>query len=349
MVSVLALLLIACGSPVDTAAHGSPSASTTSSASLSTPTPSGSPAAGLSSSPSPPAVVAANLTCRLPVTSAATGGWVTFPGGAFVSDPAGLTMRQETVPSYDRAIGAWVPVEPEKVAPDGASYVLTSYNSTPPFSVVDARTGRSRLILPVEREGPIQGSAWKVVQYASEGIYLWTGNGGMEMPVPGLWLLNPETGGVRLVDGSHYWGKVQGGVAWALDEPNTRASASKVYRLDLGTGEVSTVYESKTDIRLLSPTPDGEMLIDYGKVGSPQLALLAWPGSFVPIGLPPAFPPIYNARLAKPGVWLAVFGEAWSGIALYLKGEGVTIMARNPDSRPGLPGGLFYDAAGDCL
>jgi len=281
--------------------------------------------------------------------SGATGGWVTFPDGAFVSDPAGVPSRLESLPSYDRAIGAWVPVEPEKVAPDGASYVLTSYNSTPPLYLVDARTGNQSLILTQEQEGPIQGSSWKVVRYASEGIYLWTGNGGMEKPVLGLWLVDPKTGGVRLVDGSHYWGSVQGGVAWALDEPNTRASASKVYRLDLGTGEVTTVYESKTDIRLLSPTPDGEMLIDYGKVGSPQLALLARPGSFVPIELPASFPPIYNARLAQPGVWLAIFGEAWSGIALYLKGEGVTIMARNPEPKPGLPAGLFYDAVGDCL
>jgi hypothetical protein len=277
------------------------------------------------------------------------GGWITFPGGQFVRDPASLAIRLDTSsPSYDRAIGAWVPVEPEKVAPDGASYVLTSYNSTPPLYLVDASTGNRSLLLSQEHEGPIPGSAWKVIQYASEGIYLWTGNGGMEKPVAGLWLLNPKTGGVRLIDGSHYWGQVSDGAAWALDEPSTRATASRVYRLDLGTGEVSTLYESKTDIRLLSPTPDGEMLIDYGKIGFPQLALLAGPGSFIPIQLPPAFPPIYNARLAWPGVWLAVFGEAWSGIALYVKGEGVTIMARNPESRPGLPGGVFYDAAGKC-
>jgi hypothetical protein len=177
------------------------------------------------------------------------------------------------------------------------------------------------------------------VQYASEGIYLWTGNGGMEKPVPGLWLLDPTTGGVRLIDGSHYWGKVSGGVAWGLDEANTRASASNVYRLDLGTGQVGILYESKTNITLLSPTPDGEILIDYGETGSPRLALLAGPGSFIPVELPPGLPSIYNARLAQPGVWLAIYGSAWSGIALYVKGEGVTIMARSP---------LWLDAAGDC-
>jgi hypothetical protein len=136
----------------------------------------------------------------------------------------------------------------------------------------------------------------------------------------GLWLLDPQSGSVRLVDGSHYWSIVGGGAAWALDEAGTRASASKVYRLDIDTGKVSTLYESKTNIALLSPTPDGEMLIDYGEIGSPQLALLAEPGSFVPIELPPGpFPPVSSAHLASQGVWLAVYGSAWSGVALYVK------------------------------
>ncbi len=128
----------------------------------------------------------------------------------------------------------------------------------------------------------------------------------MEMPVPGLWLLDPQTGMVRLIDGSHYWGKVSGGFAWALDEAGTRASASKVHRLDLRTGEVSTLYESKANIALLAPT----------------------------------LPPIFTASLAPQGVWLAVYGSAWSGIALYVKGEGVTIMAQS---------GWPLVAAGGCV
>ena len=283
--------------------------------------------------------------CRLPVVSAAVagepqGGWVTFPGGVFARDPASLSVRGDAnLPSYNRAVGAWVPVEANKVAPDGATYVLTSYNSTPPLYLVDAMTGSRRLIVSEENEGPIRGSAWKVIEYASEGIYLWTGNGGMEMPVPGLWLLNPQTGSIRLIDGSHFWGKVSGGFAWALDEAGTRASASRVHRLDLRTGQVSTLYESKTNIALLAPTPDGEILVDYGQIGHPQLASLAGPGQFVPIELPPPFPPIYSARLAPQGVWLAVYGELWSGIALYVKGEGVTIMARSA---------FALEAAGAC-
>ena len=333
-IALLVFVASACGSSADPSSQVS-----------SSPTSSAISSASRLSSPTPSAGVAASLTCHLPVVSAAVagepqGGWVTFPGGVFARDPASLPVRGDAnLPSYNRAIGAWVPVEANKVAPDGRSYVLTSYNSTPPLYLVDAMTGSRRLIVSEENVGPIRGSEWKVIEYASEGIYLWTGNGGMEMPVPGLWLLNPQTGSIRLIDGSHYWGKVSGGFAWALDEAGTRASSSRVHRLDLRTGEVSTLYEFKTNIALLAPTPDGEILVDYGQIGHPQLASLAGPGQFVPIELPPAFPPIYSARLAPQGVWLAVYGELWSGIALYVKGEGVTIMARSA---------FALEAAGAC-
>jgi len=329
-IALLALLASACGSAAGTAAHGSPSSSTSPVGSpVATPTPSGAPASP-SGAPSPVGGIAANLVCRLAVISPASGGeppggWVTFPGGVFVRDPASLSIRLDPhVPSYDRAIGAWVPVEVPNVAPDGASYVLHEGDT---FNLVDAKTGNRRLIL--SQVGPGGGSQWQVVQYASEGIYLWTGDAGMAPTVPGLWLLDQHTGSVRLVDGSHYWGMVGSGAAWALDEAGTRAIASKVHRLDLGTGQVSTLYDSKSAIRLLSPTPDGEMLIDYGETGSPRLALLTVSGTFVPVELPPAFPPIFSASQAPQGVWLAVYGSAWSGIALYVKGEGVTVMANS--------------------
>src|SRR2546428_12758122 len=104
-------------------------------------------------------------------------------------------------------------------------------------------TGSRRLIVSEENVGPIRGSEWKVIEYASEGIYLWTGNGGMEMPVPGLWLLNPQTGSIRLIDGSHYWGKVSGGFAWALDEAGNPARSSAGHPLGPRARAGRTLYE----------------------------------------------------------------------------------------------------------
>ena len=128
---LLALMATACGgASAGTAVQGSPSASISPSAFSSTPTPSRSPVATPKTSPSPVISSTATLRCRLPISATANaneppGGWITFPGGKFVRDPASLRNRSGShLPSYDRAIGAWVPVEYENVSPDGSSYVL---------------------------------------------------------------------------------------------------------------------------------------------------------------------------------------------------------------------------------
>lgn len=299
-------------------------------------------------SPSPKGGVADNLTCRLPVTSPtpqedpAPGGWVTFPGGEFVRDQTSLPGRLAThIPSYDRPLGIWVPVESNNVAPDGATYVLTNENSLPnpsAFYLVDAKTEARRLLLA--RTGPTKTSSWKVVKYASEGIYLYAISQGMESSVPGLWLLDPQSGSLRLVEGSRYWSVISAGTAWAVDPPAyTPGDLSKVYRLDIATGKVSLAYQARTMINLLSPTPEGDLLIAYGDMASPKLGLLVAPSSFIPIEVPSDFP-IYTARLGRPGVWIALDGRSLHGIALYVKGEGVKVMASST---------YLLEAVGDCL
>ena len=299
-------------------------------------------------SPSPIGGVADNLTCRLPVTTPTTdedpapGGWVTFPGGEFVRDQTSLPGRLNShIPSYDRPLGMWVPVESNNVAPDGATYVLTNDLSLPnpgALYLVDAKTGTRRLLL--SRTGPTNTSLWKVVSYTSEGIYLYAMSHGMESGVPGLWLLDPPSGRVRLVEGSRYWSVISGGTAWALDPPAyTPGDLVKVYRLDITTGKVTLAYQARTQVNLLSPTPEGDLLIAYGDMESPKLGLLVAPSSFVPIEIPSEFP-MFSAHMARPGVWIALYGGRLNGIALYVKGEGVKVMAVSS---------YGFDAAGDCL
>ncbi len=163
----------------------------------------------------------------------------------------------------------------------------------------------------------------------------------MAPPVPGLWLLDPKTGGIRLIDGSHVWVKVAVGAAWSIEPFAPGAASYKVYRLDLRTGQVATWYETKTAIRPLSPTPEGGLLIVYGEVGSIHLAVLTEPNVYLPLNVPSDLK-LGNARLARPGVWLSLT----DGIALYTKTEGVRVMA---SSAGYVPGGFgYYDAAGGC-
>jgi hypothetical protein len=292
-------------------------------------------------SASPIAANPAALACGLPVVSPPNpgeppGGWVTFPGGQFARDPASLAGRLETdVPSYDRAIGGWVPVSIEKVASDGATYVVHNDPTVKGygFYLVDARTGAQQLITSADGPATAPGS-WQVADSASEGIYLWSVG---ILTVPGLWLLDPHSGNVRLVDGTHYWGMVAGGAAWALAKPfGAEAGAyNAVYRLDLASGQVTTWYETQGNVRMLSPTPDGGILIAQGD-GYGQPELISTPKHLAPLEISPDHPQVTGAYFTHPGVWLALQG---GGLALYLKGAAATVMSRSPD---------IFNVAGGC-
>ncbi|HYS98974.1 MAG TPA: hypothetical protein VEM94_11265 [Candidatus Dormibacteraeota bacterium] len=234
-----------------------------------------------------------------------------------------------------------MPAEYETVAPDGATYALFGDETTEvPYAlyVVDAKTGKRRLIASAKAPG----NEWQfVLDYASEGIYLAAPGDGMAPPVPGLWLVDPKAGGIRLINSSHVWFKVAGGAAWSIEPWAPGAASYKVYRLDLRSGQVATWYETKTAIRPVSPTAEGGLMVAYGEVGSYHLAVLTGPKTYVPLNIPASFD-VSSARLARPGVWLSQL----NGIALYTKAEGIRIMALSVRDMPG--GFGFYYAAGGC-
>ena len=303
--------------------------------------------AGGQQSPAPTATpshgATASLNCRLPVISPTSagdpvpGGWITFPGGQFERDPASLPIRlQAHVPSYDRAIKAWVPVESRYVAPDGGSYILTGDPSVPDpsaFYLVDVKTGTRRLVLG---DGPPQApGSWMVVDFASAGVYLWSA--GIQT-VPGLWLLEPATGKVRLIEGSHYWRMVAGGVAWALDPEPSSVPGQKyaIYRLNIATGHVERWYEADTPIYMLSPDADGHVLVAIGDNAPQRLGLLVGVDQFQRLSVPLELPVVSEGYLQNPGVWLPLRG---GGLALYTASDGVQIMTRQPD---------IFAVAGGC-
>src|SRR6202035_5276208 len=229
-----------------------------------------------------------------------------FPGGRFERDPASLPIRLNAhVPSYDRAIKGWLPVEYRYVAPSGTSYVLTQDASLPDpaaFYLVDVKTGARRKVL--SGDGPPQApGSWTVIDFASAGIYLWSAG---ISTVPGLWLLDPVTGTVRLVDGSHYWRMVASGVAWALDPQGAGAGVKQaVYRLDLSSGLVERWDETDKPISMLSPDSDGHVLVVIGDDSAPQLGLLVGPDHLQPLTVPPDFPLVADGYQQHPGVWLS--------------------------------------------
>lgn len=201
------------------------------------------------------------------------------------------------------------------------------------FYLVDARSGVRQLILAAD--GPPQApGSWQVVGYTREGIYLWSVG---ILTTPGLWLLDPHTGNVRLVDGSHFWSVVVGGAAWAIDQPGGAAAGTynALYRLDLASGQVSTWYETNGNVRLLTATPDGEVLITEGDgYGVPEV--VRGPNQISPLEISPDHPSVTGAYNTNPGTWLSLQG---GGLALYIKGIEATVMSRSPD---------IFNVAGGC-
>ncbi|HEY8815733.1 MAG TPA: hypothetical protein VIP57_11605 [Candidatus Dormibacteraeota bacterium] len=289
------------------------------------------------SSPTP--VVAAALSCKLPVVYQGNHvGWLTFPGGTFADDPKSVPGLQNHMPSFDSAIGIWVPVEPRFVGPDGTHFVDQGQTLDGPVYLVDARTGGRRLILSTE--GPIRLQAWSVLKYESTGVYMtvidYNRPEGIPGEAPGLWVLDPNTGHIALVEGKHYWRAVADGIAWGVDY--TSASTNLI-RLDLASGIVSRVYSSAS-FGLLSPTPDGDVVIGFeDQSGSPQLAIVGPSHPYSPLVLPSNFGAWWDGSLlAHPGVWI----PGSQGVALFTNAEGLTMMASSPSGDPYYPVGGCY-------
>jgi hypothetical protein len=335
--SAVLLVLSGCGQ-VGPTARTTPSAV----ASLSSPTAS---AAAVSSPTASPAATPWTLACRLPVVvgteQSAERGWVTIPGGKYTPDttpvtgPSGSSDFQPTGDSYDWAIGAWLPVRDVYLSADGANYVTeTETASGPLLHLVDAKTRKQTLITAAH--GPSKGYDWTLVGYGHQGVYLGVLSVVGETPseAPGLWLLDPVTGRFRVIDQSHAWYGISGGLAWSYSVDN--AGGYTVYRLDLSTGQVSHWYTSKLFGGIVAAMPDGEIVVwDIEDSGVGHIVLLTEVGTQLPLALPSdsTFDTSGNFQIGnfeEPGVWIALN----SGIALITKALGLRLMANGPRGQP---------------
>jgi hypothetical protein len=338
---VAIVVLTACGQATGSAAAKQSPTPAVSARVSADPSPSADPPP--SPSPSPGAF---NLTCRLPVIDnsgvGTNRGWTTFPGGTFTRD----SSRQSNG-IYDWATHAWLP-QYAQAAPDGLTYVIQGPETSKgpgPVSLVNAKTGSSKVILSAR--GPTASEEWLVLSYESGGVFLGALKTlGVEIPslVPGLWLLDPRTGRVRLVDRNHNWALFGAGFAWRLDDPEViGGTLTNIYRLDLATLQTTAWYQSKTSMGMESPTSDGDLLVWYADWS--QLALLGSAHRFTPVVLPSEIDLANNVfawSVARPGVWI----PEDTGLALYVKGVGVQVMAPNPN--PLDPDSKYLYVAGDC-
>jgi virginiamycin B lyase len=275
-------------------------------------------------------LVAGLTACRLPVhepsgdpSTPSTSGFLDVttgvvqddPGGVFTFDPATRLYRSSTTPvlagsspaTYDGRARRWVPTG--AVSPDGSRY---AYEAPVPNStlstvhVVDVTTGRDRnLDLPK--------ASWIIRSYAAEGIYL---GQGYESLVPGLWLVNPDTGALAVVFSQGQVAAVGDGAAWlsarnAADPHPPVVGGVQAYdevvRRDLLTGAITTwLYMPGVELGV-SMVVGKTIVVGAVRDGVGTMLMVPAPNVAQPLKAPEVGEDLwafYGASATGQGVWI---------------------------------------------
>ena len=269
--ALVGLLVVACSQPAQHAAVSPTSAVSPTQAS---PTPGQSPDTTPSPTPGDLPLSQVSFSCRLPISYSTSIGtypsesaFISFPSTAKAIDPAGKGAGY-----FDRAFSRWLPVTREAVSPDGKHYAYLSFGDQGIFfvHVVDVATGTDHAFREDANAVAITFTP-SVLDFAAEGIYLLHG---FERVMPGMWLVDPNTGAIRLVSDA---GGIQvsggGGIFWIGDinpadpHPVNTASSSgtlpdQIDRLDLKTGSLTPwLYMPGYGLRVLGVDSQARPLI----------------------------------------------------------------------------------------
>jgi len=285
---------------------------------------------------------ARTLNCRLPVFAGppGSGGFIVFPGGSFIADPASAVSLPSPAPgepsplptqqagqggpgygqptglSYDAPYRKWVPVGLNQVSPDGSKYVFLSASS---IYVEDVASGT------LSQTG--SGQAWTIVGVQAAGVYA------MQPGKAGLWLV-PYTGAPRQITSVGFWQAASSTGAFGTVTSAVPAGASnEIIRVDLNTGALATWFSRKnSQSAVMGIDAVGAPIISVSYHAQNYYANEVWivpsAGHGIPIGgssqnydgVNLGGPPVADQN----GVWFpANLRYAGQGFALYVPGSGV--------------------------
>ena len=280
------------------------------------------PTAQSSATPQPsPTASAFTGSCKLPVswmswgtmTRPLSGGFVTFPGAVFAADSTASGLRTPfgaTWVSYDTSMGRWVPVDRQRLSPDGKTWLYGTLRTAMEYHAVDVRTSTDTTLWGFDRMFKVFGLdntfAYAMLD-SMGGTDLWrlplNGSQGSQVGVVGTWQF------------------VNGGAAWRTG-PAPSGAPFSLQRLDLQNTTVSTWVQLSGRGSLVGFDAAGSPIV---QVGGPGGDIIVAPSQGVQLAVARAFtfakgPDAYAQLPAvgdSHGIWLA--GD--DGIYLSVNGE----------------------------
>jgi hypothetical protein len=347
--SIAMLLLVAC-SQSGPSSRVSPSAAS-SAAEQRSPvlSPQASPILQPSATPPKPTIrlLKSGYNCRLPVTWAGGpgnplpiyAGLLDLSNGSIIlSDP-----QINNPNTYTWALGKWLPVRWQWVAPDGRQY---AYGNETGLHMVDVSSSRDRLL--AANAYPIDWSA--------EGIYAYDSTGSSARPALQLVRFNPNTG-TRVVlyqgdpsDGpggpqNVRWDWISGADAWAVAVIRDSSGGLvnlQVVRLDMSTGSVSVWLDDPgRSLALIGVDSRGRPFVTINTGSRFEVWLGSSPGTFQMIGDGSALGiDGYSRTLTSgPVTW---FTTKRNTATFYSDSSGFVDVAQADGSTP------FLDPGGSC-
>lgn len=274
---------------------------------------------------------APSLNCTLPVFAGppGSGGFVSFPAGAFTADPRSAVAFPSPGPSYgpgygypnmgqtyDRAHSRWLPVPSQFVSPDGAHY---AYATGSGIYVVDAANSSQ-----VEVG---EGHSWNILRVLNDHVV------GGQLNAPGLWIV-PFSGTASELVTTGYW---QGATATAAYGTSTSAVPSgttqTLQRADLATGKVTDWFSQKgASTGVFGFDAQGDPLIMANYTDGWELWLTKSPtsgyvvmNSYQQVSLQGQ--PVGDSH----GIWFSLYLQGFDSgpeIALDVPGVGIYLLAR---------------------
>jgi len=296
-------------------------------------------------------IAALSLNCRLPVFAGppGSGGFVVFPGGAFVADPASAVglpspppggspvasptpgySQQNTGLSYDAAYKKWVPVSITQVSPDGSRYAFASSSS---IYVEDVASGTLSEIG--------RGQAWNIIGVQAAGVYA------MQQNKAGLWLV-PYSGDPTQITSAGFWQAASSVAAYGTPTSAVPSGATNdIIRVDLKTGALATWFSRKDTQTSVMGIGAGGAPIIFVNYQAPYYVTEVWivpsAGRGIPLGggnsgygsINLNGPPVTDSY----GTWfLGGVPYGGSGMVLYVLGKGLYWMSN-----------LYANLAGGCV